>query len=162
MSRKQWRCFYCDAVFYSAKTAAIHFGEDGATTPACKLSSVEGHLVDYIRRLEAEIESNRREDHEMMLAAMAMDSESRAAARIAEEKGYDRGVAETWAMARQEAAKALESTDKAESAVSQKPAESEEVVKSPSEIRRQAADAEIRSQVKRIPSNNTEEVEGGR
>lgn len=108
MSRRQWRCFHCDQTFTSFKYAREHFGIEGLDAPACKLSQAEGHLVTYIRRLEAELQEYRTDAHETLLASMSMDYESRGAAQIAEEKGYDRGVAETWAMARQEAAKASE------------------------------------------------------
>lgn len=34
---RTWRCFFCNEVFRSRKTAWIHFGDDGCTTdpPAC-------------------------------------------------------------------------------------------------------------------------------
>ena len=56
MARKQWRCFFCDEVFTRAKDAAEHFGVDEACeadVPACKIAAHEGHLVKYIRKLEA-------------------------------------------------------------------------------------------------------------
>lgn len=45
--RKQWRCFHCDEVFRSRKTAVAHFGLDdyeGKDVPAC---------VDPLRHDEA-------------------------------------------------------------------------------------------------------------
>lgn len=100
--RKQWRCFHCDAVFYSEKQARIHFGIDQFKTSACKLTHAEGHLVDYIRRLESEIELYRKESHELLLAAYSVEMSARQIERIAEERGYDKGVSDSFEVASQE------------------------------------------------------------
>lgn len=89
-----WRCFHCDTVFTNRKHAAEHFGRDEGSTPACKLTHSEGHLVTLIRKLEAELESYRREDSDILRAWMSKEAENREAVRRAEERGYDKGVQE--------------------------------------------------------------------
>lgn len=86
MSRKQWRCFHCDQVFTSFKWAQEHFGVDQFNTPACKISHAEGHMIAYIRKLEAEIEEYRRESHDILLAAYSLDMDARSRERTAEER----------------------------------------------------------------------------
>lgn len=61
---------------------------------ACQISSAEGSLVEYIRKLEGENETYRRESHATLTAAYAIQFESRDLARKAEERGYDKGVSE--------------------------------------------------------------------
>lgn len=90
--RKQWRCFHCDEVFTSPKWAAEHFGFDQGEAPACKLASHEGHLVTYIRRLEAEIARYRQDDSDVMRSIMSLECDHRQALLRAEEKGYEKGV----------------------------------------------------------------------
>lgn len=87
-----WRCFHCDTVFMNRKHAAEHFGRDEGDVPACKLSSSEGHLVTYIRKLQAELNSHREERDEILLAWHARDAEHHEALRREEEKGFTRGV----------------------------------------------------------------------
>jgi hypothetical protein len=88
--RKQWRCFHCDEVFTSRPFAAEHFGADG--TPACKITSYQGHLVTYIRQLEDRIAQYQAEDSHVMRAIQALEAEHQQALRREEEKGYERGV----------------------------------------------------------------------
>ncbi len=95
---KQWRCFHCDMVFLNPTHAAEHFGRDEGSTPACKLSSSEGHLVTYVRKLERELDSYRAENSDIEKAWFAKDYECREAVRNAEQKGYDMGVRQANAM----------------------------------------------------------------
>ena len=104
MARKQWRCFYCDQVFYSEKRAAFHFGTDGLTVAACQIPSAEGSLIEYIRKIEAENEDFRRESHATLVAAYAIQAEARGLARKAEGRGYDKGVSDGIDYARAELA----------------------------------------------------------
>jgi hypothetical protein len=93
--RKQWRCFFCDEVFTRRKDAAEHFGVDEgceADVPACKIAAHEGHLVKYIRKLEAELRRYVSEDSDVMRSIMTLESEHRRALQREEEKGYERGV----------------------------------------------------------------------
>jgi hypothetical protein len=95
MSRKQWRCFFCDEVFTGFKHAAEHFGVDDACEadiPACKLTSHEGHLVTYIRKLEKELRRYMSEDSDVMRSIQALEADHRTALTRAEEKGYAKGV----------------------------------------------------------------------
>ncbi len=101
---KTWRCFHCDTLFTNPKHAAEHFGRDEGATPACKLSHSEGHLVTYIRKLEAEVETHRREDTDLLRAILSLEAECHEKVRRAEERGYDKGVQEAKRMFEQEAA----------------------------------------------------------
>lgn len=92
MSRKQWRCFHCDAVFTSYKCATIHFGADQTKIAACQLKSYEGHLVDYIRDLEQQLDGYRADDSHVMRSIYALEADHRQALIRAEEDGYNRGV----------------------------------------------------------------------
>lgn len=97
MARKQWRCFFCDDVFRRRKDAAEHFGCDDACeadVPACKLAAHEGHLITYIRKLENELRRYQTEDSDVMRSIRVLESEQAAALRAAEDRGYDRGVAD--------------------------------------------------------------------
>lgn len=100
MNNRQWRCFHCDQVFRSEKQAQIHFGIDQFQTPVCKLSQAEGDLVQYIRRLEAELELYRNESHELLTAAYSLQFDARRIEPEAEQRGYDKGVNDTWDMAK--------------------------------------------------------------
>lgn len=100
MARKQWRCFHCDQVFYSSEQAERHFGHDGSKTPACKISGPDYHLIDYIRDLESQLENWRGEGHALFVAAYSLDCEARGVEREAEQRGYDKGVYETFDMLR--------------------------------------------------------------
>lgn len=86
---KQWRCFFCDEVFRSFKAAAVRFG---AHVPACKLTAHEGHLVSYIRKLEAEVRRYQSEDSDVMRSIQALEFDHRQALIRAEQIGYDKGV----------------------------------------------------------------------
>lgn len=91
-TKKVWRCFHCDTVFTNEKHAAEHFGGNEGATPACKLTHSEGHLVTYIRKLEAELATYRAEDSDVLRAMHAREAEQREAVQRAEERGYDKGV----------------------------------------------------------------------
>lgn len=97
-NRKTWRCFHCDTNFTNAAHAAEHFGRDEGATPACRLSHSEGHLIAYIRKLEAELQTHRAEDSDILRAMYSREAEQREAVRRAEECGYDKGVQEAKAM----------------------------------------------------------------
>jgi hypothetical protein len=92
IDNESWRCFHCNTVFTSRKWAAEHFGADESATPACKLTNSEGHLVTYIRKLEAELAAYRDERDEILMAWNAMQSDNLQAVIRAEEKGYGKGV----------------------------------------------------------------------
>jgi len=70
VSRKSWRCFFCDQVFTDRKEAWLHFGEENCTTdlPACvdPLRADEKARLDEVRELRAEVvrEQQRAEDAE--------------------------------------------------------------------------------------------------
>ncbi len=95
MSRKQWRCFFCDEVFTRRADAAEHFGVDDsceADVPACKIAAHEGHLVKYIRKLESELRRYVREDSDIARSIMTLEADQGDKLRRAEEDGYAKGV----------------------------------------------------------------------
>lgn len=95
MARKQWRCFFCDEVFTQWKDAAEHFGVDEACEAdvvACKISSHEGHLITYIRKLEKELRRYMNEYSYIMRSIRSLESNQRQDLIKAEQKGYDKGV----------------------------------------------------------------------
>lgn len=92
MARKQWRCFHCDEVFEGRKFAAEHFGFQCDGIPACQIKSYEGHLVTYIRRLEAENARHRQDDSDVLRSIMSLEADHRQALIRAEEDGYNKGV----------------------------------------------------------------------
>lgn len=92
MSRKTWRCFFCDVVLRSEKAAREHFGATELSTPACQLKGHEYGLVEIIRRQEDELAKYRAEDSDVLRAWRHRESEHAEALRREEEKGYDRGV----------------------------------------------------------------------
>jgi hypothetical protein len=59
MSRKTWRCFFCDEVFTTRHEAWLHFGEENCTSdvPACvdPLRTDEKKRLDEVRELRAEV-----------------------------------------------------------------------------------------------------------
>lgn len=90
--RKQWRCFHCDEVFTNYKCALVHFGNDEFKTPACQLKSHEKHLVDYIRDLEEQLDSYRRDDSVILRSIYSLEADHRRDLVRAEEDGYNKGV----------------------------------------------------------------------
>lgn len=90
--RKKWRCFHCDEVFSSRQFAVIHFGLDGTALPACKIAAHEGHLITYIRDLEARLDRYRADDSDVMRSIYTLEADHRQALSRAEEEGYNRGV----------------------------------------------------------------------
>ena len=91
----QWRCFFCDETFTRREDAAEHFGTDNACetdAPACRIAAHEGHLVHYIRKLEAELRRYQSEDSDVMRSIMSLEADHATALKRAEEKGYARGL----------------------------------------------------------------------
>ncbi len=105
MASKKWRCFHCDEVFHSRRWAAEHFGSDMGAEPACKISSAEGHLVTYIRKLEDDLAQYRSEDSHVLRSIYSFEADHRQALIRAEEAGYTKGVRDALAMPDDERAK---------------------------------------------------------
>jgi hypothetical protein len=96
VARKQWRCFFCDEVFMRSQDAAEHFGftdgDGGYEVPACKITAHEGHLVHYIRKLQAQVRDYETQNDDVMRSIMTLEAEHQTALRREEEKGYERGL----------------------------------------------------------------------
>lgn len=88
----EWRCFHCNEVFTHPDNAKEHFGGYLDSVPACKIAGHEGHLITYIRKLEADLAEYRSESDSLTSAWHARDAEHQQAVRRAEEEGYNKGV----------------------------------------------------------------------
>lgn len=87
-----WKCFFCGEILERKEDAIKHFGADKAKATACKLADHHGHLVNYIRDLEAQLDRYRAEDSDVMRSIYAMEADHRQALIRTEEEGYGRGV----------------------------------------------------------------------
>lgn len=92
-----WRCFHCGDVFTDREAAADHFGVqiDGvADDVACRLNATDGLLVKMLREAQEELRRYHQEDNEQVRQFYALGAEHATALRRAEEKGYERGLAD--------------------------------------------------------------------
>lgn len=100
---KSWRCFHCDEVFTSQKLASDHFGMDCLTTLGCvkKLNGGEAALLDEIAQLRNTLASFYAEDGN--IEKWARDKVATAELKVpaAEQRGYDKGVSDMRAQARE-------------------------------------------------------------
>lgn len=103
----RWRCFHCGEGFSDVIKAKDHFGSTLDSIPACQIKAHEGHLVEYIRKLEADLSQYRGEDSDIMRSIRTLEAELFTAKRDAEQLGYDRGVRDAYRDAPVEARGAL-------------------------------------------------------
>lgn len=96
-----WRCFFCDEVFKNREEAALHFGVFDACEAdevACKLVPNQQKVLKYIRELENQVRdllAERHEDsHPLLDALFDAQNEVNSREKLAEEKGYAKGVAD--------------------------------------------------------------------
>lgn len=101
MSKKQWRCYFCDEVFTSKDKAAQHFGVFEACEAdevACKLLPHQEKVLKYIRELESEVRTlmaeRHDESHPLLASVYDIQHEMASRERTAEERGYTKGVAD--------------------------------------------------------------------
>lgn len=83
-----WRCFHCDEVFTDVAAAREHFGETLDDEPICQVT------VERYRAVERELESYRNESDATSRTFYDIGHRAAVAARDAEQKGYDRGLAD--------------------------------------------------------------------
>jgi hypothetical protein len=97
-SRKiYWRCFHCGDAFTRAqeKHAREHFGANHNDEPVCLIRSAgEAALLSALRNAQAQLESYRCEDSDLMRVLWSMQADHAVALRREEEKGYARGMAD--------------------------------------------------------------------
>ena len=92
-----WRCFHCDAAFTKAQArwARQHFGGDDGELPVCQMRVPgEHHLLAALRNAQDELSRYRAEDSDLMRAIYEMSADHAEAVRRAEERGYEKGVAD--------------------------------------------------------------------
>jgi hypothetical protein len=103
--RIHWRCFHCGDTFTKAQErhALNHFGADQGELPVCQMRGPgEYHLLEMLRKAQAELERHRAEDSDTMRAIYSMQADHAAALRQEEERGYAKGLADGRALAAQE------------------------------------------------------------
>ena len=97
-----WRCFHCGDAFTLAqeKHARAHFGDDQDALPVCQMRLPgEYHLLNILRKQEAELRAFYAEDTELWRALYAQAADHAQALRNEEERGYAKGVADARAEA---------------------------------------------------------------
>ena len=85
-SRKSWRCYHCDEVFYCPSAAVEHFGPSQESNPLCQVTR------EHINSLEAQLSSYRNEDTDLHRQIHALESKHSKALMRAEESGYSKGL----------------------------------------------------------------------
>ncbi|UXS01137.1 hypothetical protein [Agrobacterium tumefaciens] len=95
-----WRCFHCDEVFTTEQDARLHFGMDQCSDPACKIKlGAEKSLLVALHRAETELQDAwaaiHNESTEAAKAYYAQQSRHGEQLRAAEEHGYERAVADS-------------------------------------------------------------------
>jgi hypothetical protein len=81
-----WRCFFCDEVFRSIRSARIHFGNFDSSLPLCKIDAV------YFRSIEKELADYRAEDSSLERQIRSLECKHQIELRRAEEQGYANGL----------------------------------------------------------------------
>jgi hypothetical protein len=83
-----WRCFHCDEVFTDEKCAREHFGDTLEVEPICQVTA------ERYREVERQLESYRNESDATSRTFYDNGHKAAVAERDAEQKGYDRGIAD--------------------------------------------------------------------
>lgn len=90
-----WRCFHCGEAFTKAQErwARQHFGADCDALAACQMRVPgEHHLLEILRKMEAELQAHRAEDTDLWRALHSMSADHAQALIREEQKGYDKGL----------------------------------------------------------------------
>lgn len=86
---KSWRCFHCDEVFTDKDKARLHFGNDSVSGEAmCQVTA------ERYREVEGQLETYRIESDATSRTFFANGVEAQRMATEAEQKGYNRGIAD--------------------------------------------------------------------
>lgn len=83
-----WRCFHCDEVFTDEAAARLHFGESEVQDPLCAVTA------ERYREVERRLDTFITESDPSSRAFYALGAEHYQKERDAEQKGYDRGLAD--------------------------------------------------------------------
>ena len=92
-------CFHCGETFTTPGSARDHFGFDPSADPACRIKiGAERGLVMALRKVEKELSDAWRAIHEESTEAAkayyAQQTRHRQQLMVAEEAGYERGLAD--------------------------------------------------------------------
>ena len=93
-TQRSWRCFHCGETFHAPVEAGIHFGWTQGAETACRLNKSERKLAGTVRYLEAQLARYQSEDSDKDREFHAMQARHSVALREAEQRGYDRGMAD--------------------------------------------------------------------
>lgn len=105
-------CFHCGETFLSVKSAREHFGASPDEDPGCllKLSQGDKGLLALVRFQYAELDRYRQEDQPIMREIHALGAKHARELIAAEQLGYDRGLTDGRAEAKEYQAKAGDET----------------------------------------------------
>lgn len=78
---RSWRCFHCQELLTSEKSAREHFGATQGSVPACQVD------IEHLRDLERQVESYRNEESELAAHFQQRDADRAVLIRRAEEEG---------------------------------------------------------------------------
>jgi len=99
-----WRCFHCGDTFTKAQEswAREHFGDDLGDLPVCQMRLPGEHfLLTALRKAQRELRRFYAEDTDLIRAIYAMRADHASALRREEERGYEKGLADGRALARE-------------------------------------------------------------
>lgn len=85
---REWRCFHCDALFMTEDEARHHFGPSTAEEPICQITA------ERYRQVERELWEFRNESDATTRTFFENGAKAQQMATDAEQKGYDRGIAD--------------------------------------------------------------------
>lgn len=89
-----WTCFHCGETFLAQSEARIHFGAQIDAEPACRLNKSERKLAGTVRYLEMQLARYRAQDSDADREHYAAQARHAVELRDAEQRGFDRGVAD--------------------------------------------------------------------
>lgn len=85
---RTWRCFHCDEVFDDIDAARHHFGDSELQEPICKVTA------ERYREVERQLAEYQQEADACSRTFYTLGAEHYRKERDAEQKGYDRGLAD--------------------------------------------------------------------
>lgn len=102
--KEAWTCFHCGETFTDRRCAALHFGADEQSAPACRIKAgAEGSLLRALREAEQQAAEAwaalHSESSDFAKAYHRATARHTQALQAAEELGYERGLRDARALA---------------------------------------------------------------
>ena len=91
---QEWRCFHCTEVFTDYAAAEEHFGHALTEESGCKLNTTEQGILGCYREARKQLDDYHREDNESYREFYRLGAAHSTALIEAEQKGYDKGLAD--------------------------------------------------------------------